>query len=270
MNSFVTTPTHDWLEQQIARCRERFLVASPYVGSYLPGLTMRLREDVRQVLVTRTDLRDFAKGASDIDAVCDIARLGARVMSLPRLHAKVYVIDNRSALVTSANATPSGMRRNWECGVAIEDEQEVLRLAKLLLAGFGASEQPQRWTLSDLEKLREPVRVLRASLPPAVPTATTGLEEHPEVILSPEHWVNLNTGLPGWMQLTLEGVVQQNREVFDIREIYRTCLPIVAKRYPGNRFPRQKLRQQLQRLRDLGMIEFLGDGRYRRTIRKQD
>ena len=136
MNSFVITPTNNWLEQQIAGCRERFLVASPYVGSYLPGLVKRLPKDVSQVLLTRTDLRDFAKGASDLEALCDTARLGARVMSLSRLHAKVYVIDNRSALVTSANATPSGMRRNWECGIAIEDQQEVFRLAKLVLAGF--------------------------------------------------------------------------------------------------------------------------------------
>jgi chromosome condensin MukBEF MukE localization factor len=40
--------------------------------------------------------------------------------------------------------------------------------------------------------------------------------------------------------------------------------------YPNNRFPRQKLRQQLQRLRDLGMIEFLGEGRYRRTVKAQN
>ncbi len=270
MISFVTTPTHNWLEKQVAGCTERFLVACPYVGNYLSSLAKRLPQNVSRVLVTRTDLRDFAKGSSDIDAVCDVARLGARVMSLPRLHAKVFIIDNRSALVTSANATQSGMRRNWECGIAIEDEQEVVRLTKLLLTGFGASEQPQQSTLSELEKLREPVRVLRASLPPAVPTAKTGLEEHPEIVLSQRHWLNFNTGLPGWMRLTLEGVIRQTRDEFDIRDIYRTCLPIVADRYPDNRFPRQKLRQQLQRLRDLGMIEFLGDGRYRRTVRTRD
>jgi type II restriction enzyme len=34
--------------------------------------------------------------------------------------------------------------------------------------------------------------------------------------------------------------------------------------HPENRHVRDKLRQQLQVLRDLGLIEFLGRGRYRR------
>jgi hypothetical protein len=89
MISFVTTPTRVWLEKQLAECKERFLVACPYVGDYLANLAKRIPEDVNRVLVTRTDLRDSAKGASDIDAVCETARLGARVLSLPRLHAKV-------------------------------------------------------------------------------------------------------------------------------------------------------------------------------------
>lgn len=270
MTAFVTTPTCEWLESEIAGCKEKFLVASPYVGSYLPSLAKQLSKKVRQVLVTRTDLRDFAKGASDIDAVCDVARLGMEVKSLPRLHAKVYIIDNRSALVTSANATPSGMRRNWECGIATHDEKEVLRLAKILLCGFGASERPQKWTLLDLEKLREPVRALRACLPPAVASLTTGMDEHPDVVLSPEHWASINNGMAGWMQLALDGVSQQPKDIFDIRSVYNASLPIVAKKYPNNKFPKEKLRQQLQRLRDLGMIDFLGQGHYRRTFKKKN
>jgi phosphatidylserine/phosphatidylglycerophosphate/cardiolipin synthase-like enzyme len=269
MITFVTTPTHDWLERHVRSCRERFLVACPYVGNYLTSLSRRLPENVTRVLVTRTDLRDFAKGASDIDAVCENARLGARVMSVSRLHAKVYVVDGHSALVTSANATHSGMHRNLECGIAIADRRGVVQLARLLLSGFGAGDCPQEWTLGDLEKLRNPVRALRELLPPSATTTLPDLEEHPDLVLSNERWLGLCAGFPGWLRLTLEGVVQQVRDDFDIRSFYRTCLPTVARQYPRNRFPRQKLRRQLQRLRDIGMIEFLGDGRYRRTIKTQ-
>jgi hypothetical protein len=158
------------------------------------------------------------------------------------------------------------MRGNWECGVAISNEEEVVRLSKLLLSGFGASEQPQHWTLSDLEKLREPVRLLRESLPPATAVITTGSEEHPEIALSVQRWGDLSAGLPGWTRLTLEGVIRQSGGTFGLHDIYRVCLPMVEKRFPENKFPREKLRQQLQRIRDLGMIEFLGGGIYRRTI----
>lgn len=39
----------------------------------------------------------------------------------------------------------------------------------------------------------------------------------------------------------------------------------VARRYPNNLHIRPKLRQQLQRLRDAGLLTFLGRGRYRRV-----
>ena len=125
MSRFITTPTGRWLEGKLAHCASRLLIASPYVGPFLASLAGRLRSGVSTTLLTRTDLRDFALGSSDIEALCDFARRGATVMGLAGLHAKVYVLDNKAALVTSANATYSGMSRNWECGVAIDDPVEV-------------------------------------------------------------------------------------------------------------------------------------------------
>ena len=138
MDRFITTPTRAWLEARIRQCSARFLFASPYVGTFLGALAKLLPAAVSTTLLTRTDLRDFALGSSDIEALCDFARCGVQVLSLAGLHAKVYVLDDKAALVTSANATYSGMTRNWECGVATEDRREVEELANVLLSGFGA------------------------------------------------------------------------------------------------------------------------------------
>ncbi|HEV2177772.1 MAG TPA: hypothetical protein VGW33_11315 [Terriglobia bacterium] len=37
----------------------------------------------------------------------------------------------------------------------------------------------------------------------------------------------------------------------------------LARLHPHNRHVRDKIRQQLQQLRDLGLVEFLGTGKYR-------
>ncbi|MBI4581790.1 MAG: restriction endonuclease, partial [Planctomycetes bacterium] len=47
---------------------------------------------------------------------------------------------------------------------------------------------------------------------------------------------------------------------------FAACTPLIAVRFPDNRHPRAKVRQQLQRLRALGVVEFLGAARYRRTF----
>jgi hypothetical protein len=47
------------------------------------------------------------------------------VINLPRLHAKVYIADERCALVASANLTQSGLDSNFEYGVDITDVNAV-------------------------------------------------------------------------------------------------------------------------------------------------
>jgi len=52
------------------------------------------------------------------------------------------------------------------------------------------------------------------------------------------------------------------REDFSLADVYARSAEL-ARLHPQNRFVRAKIRQQLQRLRDLGLVEFLGGGRYR-------
>lgn len=47
-------------------------------------------------------------------------------------------------------------------------------------------------------------------------------------------------------------------------EVFATCVSLARERYPENRHVREKLRQQMQRLRDLGLVLFVGGGRYER------
>ena len=265
----VTTPTYEWLSESLAACRSRFLVASPYVGSILPQLINRLTLGVATTLLTRTDLRDFAAGASDIAAVCATCKAGASILSTGRLHAKVYVIDGNRALITSANATHGGMFRNLEFGVVLDDETHVEIVATTLLSGFGAAQTPQEWKLDDLERLREPVSMLRERIP-AVRLFSPQDEQRPSLQIDPEVHASLIAGLPKWGQLTLRGVLSLPEDEFSIDDFYRICLPAALKQFPRNRFPREKLRQQLQRLRDLGIVDFLGAGRYRRLITVPD
>ena len=60
----VTTPTFDWLAKFASACGSRMLIGSPYVNSGILRLTSRVSKDVSRTLITRTDLRDFALGAS--------------------------------------------------------------------------------------------------------------------------------------------------------------------------------------------------------------
>lgn len=260
----VTSPTDDWIKAALEECATSLVVSSPYIGGYLSSVVSKLAESVSVTILTRTLLTDFASGASDLEAVCELAQRSGGILSLSSLHAKVYAVDERRALVTSANATFSGMYRNRECGLEITESTEVRSLIALIRSGFGVIPRPQHWTLDDLKRLRDPVKTLRASLPriPKVPDG--GIEAPQRVRLKRKQFHQLLEGMPGWMQLTLEGVSSLHSDVFTMEQVANACSPLILARYPANAHSRQKLRQQMQRLRDLGLVIFLGKGRYER------
>lgn len=72
---------------------------------------------------------------------------------------------------------------------------------------------------------------------------------------------NLEVGLRGWALNVLKFVRQLRRSRFELADIYRFEEELKAI-YPNNRNVRAKIRQQLQVLRDLGFLEFLGSGAY--------
>ncbi len=262
----VSSPTDKWFKEAIRTCKESLTVASPFVGDYLPSALAAIDRPIECTLLTRTLLADFASGSSDFEAVVKVARRFGGVLSLSSLHAKVYVVDRSKALVTSANATFSGMYRNRECGIEITQRTTVEDIARNIVEGFGALSAPQRWSLADLESMRGPIEAFRAAMPKASNLKSASISASPRLKLKQTQIDRLASELPGWMQLTLEGVTRIPSDEFTLQQVYDSCLPIVTKTYPSNQHPKQKLRQQLQRLRDLGLVSFLGKGSYERLV----
>ena len=66
----------------------------------------------------------------------------------------------------------------------------------------------------------------------------------------------------GWTLDVLRAVRSLNKADFTLPEVY-AYTNALAKLHPKNAHIRDKIRQQLQVLRDLGLLEFLGAGFYR-------
>ncbi len=260
----VVSPTDRWLKSALDDCKSSLSISSPFVGEYLNATIAPLKTNIAIRLLTRTLLTDFARKASDLDAVCALAKRVGGVLSLSSLHAKVYVVDHKRGLVTSANATFLGMYRNRECGVEITSRDNIRELDRLIDSGFGSTPRPQLWTVEDLEELRAPVERLRLSLPRVAILSDPATEAPAPIQLPRRQYDRLVESFSGWLQLTMEGLSRIRSETFTMDQVVAACAPLAASRYPNNRHVREKLRQQMQRLRDLGLILFVGHGRYER------
>jgi type II restriction enzyme len=66
----------------------------------------------------------------------------------------------------------------------------------------------------------------------------------------------------GWTTLTLAVIRRMGKPTLSLQDIYARAAEFAAV-YPGNRNIPAKIRQQLQVLRDLGILSFEGRGSYR-------
>ncbi len=131
--NLVLTPWQNRLYKAISDAKSEVLIVSPYIklgiaskvrGAVPPGVKLRT--------ITRFKESDFAAGASDVDAVWLLSQLEgehceARFVNI--LHAKIYIIDLKTAFLGSSNLTFSGLMRNHEACIEFvnHDFVDVLR-----------------------------------------------------------------------------------------------------------------------------------------------
>ncbi|MDR3063516.1 MAG: hypothetical protein LBU40_05190, partial [Methanobrevibacter sp.] len=76
---------------------------------------------------------------------------------------------------------------------------------------------------------------------------------------------NKNIELFGWKKTVYRTIMKINKEFFTLSDLYQNMSEFKNK-YPNNSKIEPKIRQTLQQLRDLGLIEFIGNGNYKLTF----
>lgn len=73
----------------------------------------------------------------------------------------------------------------------------------------------------------------------------------------------------GWILEIMKCVDSIGKDVFTLDDVYKFEKKLKLK-YPNNNFIKDKIRQQLQQLRDKGIIEFVGRGNYKKSINEKN
>lgn len=188
------------------------------------------------------------------------------MLSLENLHAKVYVFDQRKALVTSANATRYGFHHNAECGMALENEAIARRLVSDINSGFGAETRPSVWKEGDLRALIPAIERLKVMVPEVSKFRVEEGEEAGELELKRADAETLLESTGTWTDLVYRNMINVPEE-FTAQQIYDACRADYVRQYPNNNNPDARIRNRLQALRDLGFVHFYGRGKFRRLIK---
>lgn len=145
------------------------LIASPFIGSY-PIKRMaetfekrRLNHKVKINVLTNLSVDNLLSGSLDISALRDFVELIPRtvVTYLPSLHAKVYVVDTKAAVITSANMTRGGLIGNHEYGILLRDYGLISQIREDLTKYSVMGNQVTVDTLSVLAQATQDLKSIR-------------------------------------------------------------------------------------------------------------
>lgn len=135
MIKHVVSPWIDTFDSLFAQASKSLLICSPYIGrGPCDRLATILRRrgllDIPLLLLTDLSRDNMLSGATDVGALAGLCEVvtHTEIRFLRNLHAKVYIVDERCAVVTSANLTDAGLWRNFESGLYINQQSLVEEL----------------------------------------------------------------------------------------------------------------------------------------------
>ena len=119
----------DWsnrLAELLQGAQRDLLIASPFITRsgaefVAENVSSGFRAAGRLTIVTDLRPEHVCQGSTEPEALRALSSVmpACAIQYLPRIHAKVYVADCHSAIVTSANLTEGGLFHNYEYGVEV-------------------------------------------------------------------------------------------------------------------------------------------------------
>ena len=175
----INSPWQDTFERFARSIRRRAIVVAPFITAeplrqFASSLDTSLRPEIR--LLTNFDVDSLLQGSVDAGAIAEFCRAtpATSVRHLPGLHAKAYVADCHTAIVTSGNLTSGSLRRNYEYGVYIDDSAMVRKIASDLqeYGNLGMSV-----SLDEIYRLGEVAESLRSQRDATLQSARASLRQ---------------------------------------------------------------------------------------------
>lgn len=264
MFSVINSPWKDRFFDYVDKSSSSIKICSPFVkNDVVQEIYNVKKKNTNLELVTNFNIANFYKGASDIDALDFILHNHNSVRNFQNLHAKIYIFDSKRVVITSSNLTNSGLLRNFEYGV-VSDDYEFVKKVENDYDNILNNELSGEINKSDIDEIRK----ILYNLPDnqQIKFDNFNLYQHNEQDMDElliAETKSIEDALSGWKLLVFQHLNKINKQIFDLKDLYQFSEEM-HKKYPGNNNIEAKIRQQLQILRDRGLIKFLGDGRYKR------
>jgi len=133
--SEVSNTVHGEISRELSKAQQEVLICSPWITYILDELSsFKKKESNKKInikIITRLIKEDIEKGVTDLDKFRVLKdTFGAEIRYNNDLHAKMVIIDNSVAIISSANLTKKGLSVNYEAGICLREPHMINKVAQ--------------------------------------------------------------------------------------------------------------------------------------------
>lgn len=258
MIEIVKSPSSDIFYDLVGKTTSQLYLCAPYIKKEVVKKILDIKNKTTTLNVfTSANVANFVNGSSDVEAIKMLIDSGIEVINYQRLHAKIYLFDDKKALVTSANLTNYALYKNYEYGVLIhEDEKTALDQIYNDFVEMLSSELKGQFDKENIKTIIEVVKDFKGK-------GLTKIDESEDELLPVKKASKLTKYLSPWQKDVFNCIVSIPNPVFLLSDVNK-FVPALKAKHPKNNNVEAKIRQILQQLRDIGFIKFIERGKYKK------
>ena len=111
--ALIKSPWEDVFLDLVEQTKEKLRITSPFITSNpVEKMISAKNADVSIEYITSFKLMNFYRKSSDFEALYTILKNNGIIRNYQPLHSKVYIFDEKQAIITSSNLTNGGMNVN--------------------------------------------------------------------------------------------------------------------------------------------------------------
>jgi len=258
MISIVKTPSKDSFFSLIKEANKEMLFCAPFIKKEIVDEILSNRNPgVVLEVITSANLANFVNGSLDVEAIKTLLEAGIKVLNFQNLHAKIYLFDNKKALVTSANLTNNALYNNYEYGLLLhEDEKETVDAIYSDFIMMMDSELCGSFDENSIKEIEKFVKTFGNN-------KLTHIDDEGDSVLPIDESDKISNNLKGWKKDVFNCLQLLDKQDFTISDVY-SFEDVLYEKHPTNNHVKPKIRQTLQYLRDLGFVKFVKPGVYKK------
>ncbi|MCQ6264707.1 phospholipase D family protein [Fictibacillus sp. WQ 8-8] len=163
--TLITEDLFDQFNELLDTTEKEINIISPFIGrktSLQLAKWLTINKGINCNLITRFYREEFIENVSSLSGIEVLMNAGVNIYALVDLHTKLYVFDNHSAIIGSANFTQGGFVSNHELCILLNNEREIAERSNkyfydLLgrIIDIGEGKVTQEWIETEIEMARK-------------------------------------------------------------------------------------------------------------------